>query len=133
MKKGIHLIFYDGECGLCNHLVEFLLKIDKKELFVFAPLQGETAAELLKDLPQKFKDLDTLILVKNYKSAQKQFYVQGEAVLMIAWELGGWWRLLGWMHYLPSGLFDWIYRLVARNRARFFARCEIKQDERFLP
>lgn len=129
--KGIHLIFYDGECGLCDHLVEFLLKADKKELFVFAPLQGKTAAALLKDC--KFKDLDTLILVKDYESPQKQFYVEGKAVLVICWKLGGWWKLLGWMHYLPSALFDWIYRLIAKNRARFFARCEIRQDSRFLP
>lgn len=46
-----HLVFYDGECGLCDRVVQTLLKVDTHERFVFAPLQGKTAEKLLQDLP----------------------------------------------------------------------------------
>ena len=38
------LVFFDGVCNLCGFFVHFILKRDKKEIFRFAPLQGETAA-----------------------------------------------------------------------------------------
>ena len=38
------LVFFDGVCNLCVFFVHFVLKRDKKGIFRFAPLQGETAA-----------------------------------------------------------------------------------------
>jgi predicted DCC family thiol-disulfide oxidoreductase YuxK len=133
-----HLVFYDGECGFCDQVVQLLLKVDKQQIFLFAPLQGATAAELLKELPDELKQVDSLILVENYQQPNSHFYVLGKGALRIAWLLGGVWRLLGWMAFLPSWLYDWAYRLVARNRHRFFPNpvCVLpdpKQKNRFLP
>ena len=61
-----HLLFYDGSCGLCDHIVQFLLKVDLKRQFVFAPLQGKTAAEVLKDLPIVYRGADSLVLVEMF-------------------------------------------------------------------
>ena len=133
-----HLVFYDGECGLCDKTVRFLLKVDKREMFAFAPLQGEKAKILLRHIPEEFKSEDSLVLVENFDSKDRQYYVLGKAVLRILWNLGGLWKLLGWMYVLPSFLFDYLYRIVARNRKKFFSTesCRIpsiKDRKRFLP
>ena len=43
-----HLILYDGVCGLCNGLVQFVLPRDRKDRFRFAALQSNLAREVLK-------------------------------------------------------------------------------------
>lgn len=134
--SGKNLIFYDGTCGLCDHIVQFLLKHDPEGIFVFAPLQGSTAQTFLKDLDPKMKEADSLILVEDYTSPDRKYYVFGKAAFRICWLLGGFWALLGLISFLPSFLYDWGYRLVARNRHRFFQSCVLPTRElqdRFLP
>lgn len=132
-----HLLFYDGLCGLCDHAVQYVLKADKKDLFVFAPLQGKTAAKLLKQLPQEMRGADSLILVENYQQTDKRYFILGKGALRICWDLGGSWALLGVFSFLPSILYNWAYRFVARNRQRFFKNeCILpdpKNKHRFLP
>ncbi|MCE2982403.1 MAG: DUF393 domain-containing protein [Parachlamydia sp.] len=132
-----HLVFYDGECGICDQFVQFLLKHDRKKSFVFAPLQGLTAQVTLEALPAKYKNLDTLILIEDYKTSPKMF-IQAKAVFKIFWQLGHLWALLGLLSFLPSYFFDWGYRLFARNRHRLTNKIECvvptkSQRERFLP
>jgi predicted DCC family thiol-disulfide oxidoreductase YuxK len=111
-----HLVFYDGECGFCDCNVQFLLKKDKKGIFVFAPLQGKTADLYFKKLPLELRNKDTIILIEDYKQGIDKVYIFGKAVFRILWLLGGFWYLFGWISFLPSFLYDWGYRLVARNR-----------------
>ncbi|CUI17102.1 Conserved hypothetical membrane protein [Candidatus Protochlamydia naegleriophila] len=137
-KPFSHLVFYDGECGLCDRVVQLLLKLDKHGRFVFAPLKGETAAFYLKNLPDKYKGKDSLILIEDYQSSHPQTYVLAKGALRICWLLGGIWSLVGCLSFLPSVFFDWAYRLVAQNRHRFFSAKECvlppkNQGGRFLP
>lgn len=111
-----HLLFYDGECGFCDAVVQFVLKRDKKGDFLFAPLQGKTASHELKDLPAEFKNIDSLVLIENYKTPDQKIYLLGKGAFRVLWLLGNGWVLLGWINFLPSFLYDWGYRLVARNR-----------------
>lgn len=133
-----HLMFYDGECGLCDHIVQFLLSVDKHQRFLFAPLQGTTAQQVLADLPAEYKQIDSLVLVENFESPDQRFYVLGKGALRICWLLGGFWKIPGLLSFLPAFLYDWAYRLVARNRKRLFsdAVCPLpspSERNRFLP
>ena len=124
------IIFYDGECGLCDSAVRLLLRIDRRKQFYYAPLQGETAKRELTPPPER----DSLVLLE----PGRERLMEGAAVLRILWLIGGFWTLIGWMHVLPSAPFDWIYRVVARNRKRLFKRkkpfCDIPGDtSHFLP
>lgn len=137
-SMGKHLVFYDGVCGLCDHAVQFILFHDSKALFDFAPLQGQTASEMLKSLPADIRNADSLILIENYKSADPHIYIYGKGAFRILWLLGGLWTLPGSISWLPSWLYDWGYRLVARNRHRLFSSdsCVIPppdKQQRFLP
>lgn len=133
-----HLVFYDGDCGLCDRIVQFLIQKDHQQLFVFAPLQGETASIYLKNLPPEIRFTDSLILVENYRLSYPRVYILAKGALRIAWLLGWPWLLLGWLSFFPGWMFDWVYRLVASNRTRFFPHDQCMtpqpdQKERFLP
>ncbi len=133
---GSHLVFYDGECGFCDQVVQFILKIDRRKLFLFAPLQGKTAANVLKRLSPSDRSEDTLVLVENYREPGEKIYVLGKGAFRIFWLLGGAWKLLGWVSFFPSFLYNWAYRLFARYRHHFFAKqCQLpkQRDSRFLP
>lgn len=137
-KIGKHLVFYDGQCGLCDHVVQFLLKVDGKKEFLFAPLQGETASKRLQNVPESVKKADSLILLENYQSQNEKLYIFGHGAFRIAWLLGGYWRLLGWLSFLPPVLYNWGYQLVARYRHRIFRAdvCRLpekSEENRFLP
>jgi predicted DCC family thiol-disulfide oxidoreductase YuxK len=132
-----HLVFYDGVCGLCDLAVQFILKRDKKQQFIFAPLQGKTAAKVLKDLPSSIRNEDSIILIENYGAADAKTVILGKAALRILWILGGAWSLIGSISFLPAWLYDWKYRLIARHRHRFFSkdRCVVPSEQnshRFL-
>lgn len=118
--KGKHLVFYDGTCGFCDQIVNFLLNQDVDELFLFAPLNGTTAARYLNQIASIVKEADSLVLIENFQTQQPIIFIYGKAALRICWLLKGKWRLIGWVSFLPPFLYDWAYRLVARNRHRFF-------------
>lgn len=137
MSNPNHLVFYDGECGLCDHTVQFILKQDKNKVFAFAPLQGPTAAKFLQHLPEDMKGADSIILIENFRFSRQKTYIRSKAVFRILWLLGGAWLLLGWLSFLPAFLFDWGYRIVAKYRKRLFPQTECflpprDQKDRFL-
>lgn len=130
-----HLIFFDGQCGLCDRAVQFVLKADKSRIFAFAPLQGETAKKMLQGIPM---DLDSVILIENFQTAEARTFVRSKAVFRTCWLLGGCYKLVGWKYVLPAWFFDWGYRIVAANRHRLFkpVACVLPdpaQKDRFLP
>jgi predicted DCC family thiol-disulfide oxidoreductase YuxK len=132
-----HLVFYDGQCGLCDAIVHYLIEVDKKKCFHFAPLQGKTAAQLLSALPQRFRQVDSLILIENYQSPNRRIFLFGKGALRICWLLGNVWGIIGALSFLPGFLYNWIYRLVARQRYRWSAAaCKPPlpfNRDRFLP
>lgn len=111
-----HIIFYDGECGLCNRAVRFILNADRKKIFAFAPLQGQTAQKELDALYKKKGSIDSLVLLENYGSDKQELLIEAKGFLRILWLLGGEYTLLGSFSFLPSFFMDMAYRLVARHR-----------------
>lgn len=129
-----HLLLYDGECALCHYAVRFVLFFDTHENFAFTPLKGITAARYIqgKNLP------DSLVLIENFQTRPK-LVVEGQGAFRICWHLGGLWRGLGLLSFLPGYLSNWAYRLVARYRYRLFGKVPANwqashpQKRRFLP
>jgi predicted DCC family thiol-disulfide oxidoreductase YuxK len=117
------IVFFDGVCNLCNASVQWLIKRDKKHLFRFAPLQGETAKMHLK-IADENAIPQSVILFKNGKVYQKS-----SAALRLAVKLGFPWFLAGIFFIIPRFLRDWVYDFIARNRYRWFG----KKDACMIP
>lgn len=117
-------MLYDGVCGLCNRLVQFILKRDRNDRFLFASLQSEFAATLLKRHGADPHDLDTFYVVIDHGQPGERVLMRSDAILHVVKTLGGIWTLAGAGRILPKVLRDAMYRLVARNRYRVFGKHE---------
>jgi predicted DCC family thiol-disulfide oxidoreductase YuxK len=119
------IVFYDGVCGLCNRLVQFLLKRDNEDRLRFASLQSDFAAKVLSRHGIDPKDLDTLHVVENYDQPDERVLNRSDAVLRAARELGGAWSIwAGAGMAVPRPVRNIFYRLVANNRYRMFGKYE---------
>jgi predicted DCC family thiol-disulfide oxidoreductase YuxK len=119
---GVHLVLYDGVCGLCNRLLQFLLAVDHRAVFDFASLQSATGRAIVHRAGGHSGDPDSFYVSANYRTPRARVITKGEAALFIAGELGWPWKLTGLMRALPSAWLDRAYDLVARNRYRIFGR-----------
>ncbi len=120
----MNLVLYDGVCGLCNRSVQFILRHDRKDQFLFAQLQGELGSSIAKNHGVDPAELSTFVLVLDYEGTGEIALKRGKAAFRVLWELGGWWKLIGWKWIYPSWLLDPFYLLVAKNRYRAFGRLE---------
>jgi predicted DCC family thiol-disulfide oxidoreductase YuxK len=117
------VILYDGVCGLCNRLVQFILKHDSRDRFRLAPLQSDFAARVLRRHGATPEDLDTMYVVLDHALPEERLASRSEAAVVILQELGGSWTIFGVMlRALPVRLRNWGYNLVARNRYRLFGK-----------
>ena len=111
------IIFYDGHCNLCNGFVNAIIKLDKKSIFLFAPLNGNHAKNLLKKNNIKNTTIDSVVLFSNNSISYKS-----KAVIEILISLGGIYRVLVMTKIIPRAILDWIYDIVAKNRYSWFGK-----------
>lgn len=116
-KDSYSIVFFDGHCHLCNGWVNFLLRRKNKNRFRFAPLQGSAAREIL-NLPAG-QIPETILYFR-----QKRLHQQSDAVLHIFHDLGGAWKLMWFFAIIPGFIRNYFYRIIARNRYRWFGKAE---------
>jgi predicted DCC family thiol-disulfide oxidoreductase YuxK len=116
------VLLYDGLCGFCNRAVRFVLARDPGGPMRFAPLQGEFAREVLARWPG-LNGVDSLILVEHAgRPGEERVTTRSEAVLRIWNYIGGPWRAVSVLRFIPGPLRDWGYAPFARFRYRLFGR-----------
>ncbi len=132
------VILYDGVCGLCDRLVRFVLRRDRRQAFRFAPLQSEVARRILNTYGRDPARLDTFYLVVGYGTPHEHLEAKSRAALTVFAMLGKAWPLVLLLRLVPSVIADVIYDVVARFRYRAFgkfAACPVPSREdqaRFL-
>ncbi|MDD4974618.1 MAG: DUF393 domain-containing protein [Bacteriovorax sp.] len=117
------IVFYDGDCGLCQRSIRFLYKADKKNKILFAPLNGMTYKQIYGDEPSL---LTTVKLYHNKKTFEKS-----SAVLQLCLILGGLYKIFYLFIIVPSFIRDAFYDQIA-SRRKTFSCVLLKKDERFL-
>lgn len=128
------VLFYDGVCAMCNGIVRAMLRLDRKQVFAFAPLQGETAARARELHPEFPSGIETLVYWNG-----SQLFVRSRAAALAMAELPYPTKALSWFRYLPTWLTDPLYNLIARIRYGLFGRydhCPLPpkaERARFLP
>ena len=133
------IVLYDGVCGLCNRMVQFVLKLDRNAAFRFASLQSPFAARILTRHGANPTDLDTFYVVVNDNEAGEKLLSRSYAVAYVLKQVGGIWKLAAVvLDMMPRVLCELAYNAVARNRYRIFGRydsCPLPSPEtrsRFL-
>ena len=119
------IILYDGVCGLCNCLVQFLLKHDKQARLRFASLQSDFAQKVLQRHGFDPTDLNTMHVVENYEREGERVLQRSDAILRAGRELGSAWGVLAAVaKIVPRSFRDLVYGFVAENRYRVFGKSE---------
>ena len=116
-KATQNFVFFDGVCGLCNFFIDFLLKYDREDVLLFAPLQGETAKQFI-------STIDPLNLQTVVFASEGKIYTKSDAVLEILQSIGGIWRLAVIFKVVPKSIRDAAYSYVAKNRLTWFGKKE---------
>ena len=129
------LIFFDAECPFCHQAVRRILERDVNKRFLFAPIGGETAQEILSGPQKPLRNANSIVLVENYDSTDRKFWIRSQALLRTYWLTGDGWGLIGILNYLPSFIGDFIYKCVAEHRHQFKLKMpqEPGPKDRFLP
>ena len=125
--KPKHIIFFDGECILCNGFVDLLLRVDRQNKFFFASLQGSTAKNTLS--ASQLHEMKTIVYYKN----SQESYTKSTAVIEILTNLGGPWKALNILRIIPRFISDMVYDLIAKYRNNIFGtrqcRMPTKEDK----
>ena len=124
--KNKHVIIFDGLCNFCNGSVNFIIARDSNAIFLFTPVQSQTAKSLMSK--HKISDIgnDTFILIKH-----KIHFLRTDAALEIAKDLDGYWYLFRIFKILPKSFRDWFYNIFAKYRYKMFGKkdtCMIPTD-----
>ncbi len=127
-----NIVFFDGVCGMCNKLVDVLMRMDKNKALLFAPLQGSTASKFLPE--ELYTELSTFVFYHN-----GQLYKKSDASIKTLWIVGGIWKTIILTKVLPRFIRDAIYNFVANRRYAWFGQKEscriptLEEQSRFLP
>lgn len=110
-------IVFDGVCVLCNGWVRFLLRHDREARYRFAAMQGEQGRRLLMTHGLDPEDPVSFLLVEGDTA-----HTDTDAIVRVVAGLGGAWRTAHLLTWIPRGLRNGVYRVVARHRYRLFGR-----------
>ena len=117
IEKTKNIVFYDSDCLLCSRTILFLLKKDKKKKLLFAPLGGLTFLSYPTINSDEFKN--TLVFLK-----KDVFLTESTGVLSILQILPIPWKFLSIFLVIPPFIRNSVYKIVARNRYKWFGRKE---------
>jgi predicted DCC family thiol-disulfide oxidoreductase YuxK len=132
-----NIIFFDGVCGLCNRMVDFVLREDRDRFFLYSPLQGETFRSIKYDHPETL-NADSIFVLRR-GSAKEVLLQKSDALIYIVDNLPRYRWLAVTGRILPQPMRDTAYRAIATTRYRIWGKrnsCRIPTPEersRFLP
>lgn len=116
------VLFFDGECGLCQRVVRFLLWLDHGGQLRYASLQGPTAHAYLHAHGLPAEDIDTIVFVPDWSQRDRRpFLVRTEGVIASLRACGRVGRILGGLVAIwPVRWRDAVYRGIGHIRYRIF-------------
>jgi len=122
---GASILLYDGECGLCQRIVRWMLRHDPMGQLHFAPLQQPLGVEILARHTLDARQTDSAVLVRHFGEAAECVDLRSDAILGCLRVLGGGWAFLAFViRLVPHALRDGVYNWLARNRHGLFANGE---------
>jgi predicted DCC family thiol-disulfide oxidoreductase YuxK len=120
LPKDKKIILFDGICNLCDALVQFIIKHDKKDSFRFVSLQSDLGKKIIAYIGIDTSKIESLVLYEPGKA----YYYKSQAVLRIATEIGGIYHLVRIVSIFPKSILNSFYDYVANNRFKWYGRKE---------
>ncbi len=115
------IILFDGICNLCNSFVLKVIKYDKHNIFMFTSLQSNIGKKIINHINIDTSKIDSIIL---YDTNTEKHHIKSSAILKIANNFEGIWKLTQCFYIIPHSLRDKIYDFIAKNRYKWFGKKE---------
>lgn len=119
------LVLFDGVCNLCDASVQYIIKHDKNDIFLFTALQSEVGQQIIKEFNIDTNKIDSIILYSN----EHGISYKSTAALKIASKLGFPRNLLSVFLIIPAIIRNWVYDYIAKNRYKWYG----KKEECMIP
>ena len=128
IPRGQPIIVFDGVCVLCTANARFVLKHDRAGNFRLTTMQSEVGAQIMQECGLDPLDPESFVLLE---AADKggRIRMNSDAVLHMWSQLGWPWRAGAAFKIIPRAVRDPIYKLIARNRYKWFG----KREECWVP
>jgi len=120
VPKQKKLILFDGVCNLCNSSVQYVIKRDKKEQFLFTALQSDTGKQILNQYKIDTAKIDSILLY----TPEQGIYYKSTAALKIGASLGFPVNLMAIFFIVPAFVRNWVYDFIAKNRYKWYGKKE---------
>ncbi|HET8736580.1 MAG TPA: DCC1-like thiol-disulfide oxidoreductase family protein [Pricia sp.] len=120
MEKNKKIILFDGLCNLCNGAIQFIIKRDTKDVFRYAPLQGDIGQKLITERHIDTDAVDSIILI----DPGVAYYTKSDAALEIGKHLKGYRTISSILLGIPVAIRNFVYDFIARNRYQWYGKKE---------
>ena len=121
VPKDKQLILFDGVCNLCNSSVLHVIKRDKNDKFLFAPLESGIGKTIIKKFNIDTEETDSILL---YNPKKDSLTYKSTAALLVAKHLGFPTHLLAVFLIVPSFIRNLVYNYIAKNRYKWYGKKE---------
>ena len=133
-EREFAILLFDGVCNLCNGWVDFVIRRDPTGRIRFAALQSPEGSAALENVGLSGDYFDSIILVESDGRIRSASTGVLETLRKLRWP----WPLLYLLIIVPPPIRDYVYRLIAKKRYRWFGKrdtCRIPtatEEKRFL-
>jgi predicted DCC family thiol-disulfide oxidoreductase YuxK len=111
------VVVFDGICHVCSGWVQFMERHRIEPRFKLIPMQSEAGKALLTAHGIDPEDPATFLVVDGGRQ-----FTQSDGAIHVVGALGGAWALFKAARVIPKPWRDALYRLLARNRYRWFGQ-----------
>lgn len=121
IPKHKKLILFDGVCNLCNYSVQFVIKHDKQNRFIFSAIQSNAGKTILKKVNIDTTQIDSILL---FNPENNTIDYKSSAALKIAMTLGFPTNSLSVFLIIPPFIRNSVYGIIAKNRYKWYGKKE---------
>lgn len=109
------IIVFDGYCNVCSLGIQFLLKRDKQNAFLFSASQSESGKKVLANY--NIHQVESVLYIRNGVVLESS-----TAVLHVLRDLGYPWKFFFVFIYIPEYIRNAIYKVFAKVRYALFGQ-----------
>jgi predicted DCC family thiol-disulfide oxidoreductase YuxK len=127
------IIIFDGHCVLCSRFARFVLRHDRRAVFRLMAAQTPLGQAIYRHYR-----LDPFNYESNVLLEEGRAWFKSAGTIRMFAHLGLPWSLVRVLRWVPRGMLDRLYDVIARNRLRWFGSQSIcflsdpKHKDRFL-
>ena len=105
------ILFYDGDCGICNLWIKVIIHLDEKNHLFFASFSSDLANNIFVNKQELISNPSTVVLVTD-----EHVYTQSTAILQALILNMKWKKMSFLLLYVPRTIRDILYFIISKLR-----------------